>query len=147
MNDEHLHPVPDESSPVRHRRMMILLRLSARPAQSVKLCFTRQDDDNNDPIQPAVNKLKKRQQGKATAFLAFAAVALIALAWGVTGYTTIFFGSRVKKSLRKLWPRQIGPILDSVPIWVRTISTRKHQNRRTTTPVVRHPTDRRLCPT
>ena len=137
MNDEHLHPVPDESRscPTHKDDDIAALEREARAKREAVL-HTWQDDDNNDPIQPTVNKLKKRQRGKATSFLAFAAVALIALAWGVTGYTTIFFGSPVKKNLRKQWPRQIGPIPDSVPIWVRTISTRKHQNRRTTTLVV-----------
>lgn len=83
MNDEHLHPVPDESRscPTQKDDDIAALEREARAKREAVL-HTWQDDDNNDPIQPAVNKLKKRQQGKATAFLAFAAVALIALAWG-----------------------------------------------------------------
>lgn len=83
MNDEHLHPVPDESRscPTQKDDDIAALEREARAKREAVL-HTWQDDDNNDPIQPTVNKLKKRQRGKATAFLAFAAVALIALAWG-----------------------------------------------------------------
>lgn len=82
MNDEHPHPVPDgaEPSPSQQDDDIAALEREARARREATL-FTAQDDEENDPLQPAVNKLKKRRRGKATAFLAIAAVALIALAW------------------------------------------------------------------
>ncbi|EPJ9473664.1 TPA: VirB10/TraB/TrbI family type IV secretion system protein [Citrobacter freundii] len=82
MNDEHPHPVPDGSgpSPAQRNDDVATLEREARARRETAL-LTAQDDEENDPLQPAVNKLKKRRRGKATAFLALAAVALIALAW------------------------------------------------------------------
>ncbi|HAV1913903.1 TPA: TrbI/VirB10 family protein [Enterobacter hormaechei subsp. steigerwaltii] len=82
MNDEHPHPVPDgaEPSPSQQDDDIAALEREARARREATL-LTAQDDEENDPLQPAVNKLKKRRRGKATAFLALAAVALIALAW------------------------------------------------------------------
>lgn len=82
MNDEHPHPVPDGSvpSPAQRNDDIATLEREARARRETAL-LTAQDDEENDPLQPAVNKLKKRRRGKATAFLAIAAVALIALAW------------------------------------------------------------------
>ncbi|GLV71181.1 MULTISPECIES: VirB10/TraB/TrbI family type IV secretion system protein [Enterobacterales] len=82
MNDEHPHPVPDgaEPSPSQQDDDIAALEREARARREATL-LTAQDDEENDPLQPAVNKLKKRRRGKATAFLAIAAVALIALAW------------------------------------------------------------------
>ncbi|MBN3189445.1 TrbI/VirB10 family protein [Pectobacterium brasiliense] len=82
MNDEHQHPVPDgaEPSPSQQDDDIAALEREARARRETAL-LTAQDDEENDPLQPAVNKLKKRRRGKATAFLAIAAVALIALAW------------------------------------------------------------------
>lgn len=82
MNDEHPHPVPDGSvpSPAQRDDDITTLEREARARRETAL-LTAQDDEENDPLQPAVNKLKKRRRGKATAFLAIAAVALIALAW------------------------------------------------------------------
>jgi type IV secretion system protein VirB10 len=40
------------------------------------------NDEKKDPVQPAVNRLKKRKRGKAMIFLVITAVALIFLAWG-----------------------------------------------------------------
>ncbi|ROR11541.1 VirB10/TraB/TrbI family type IV secretion system protein [Erwinia sp. JUb26] len=82
MNDEHPHPVPDgaEPSPAQRDDDIATLEHEARAKREATL-LTAQDDEENDPLQPAVNKLKKRRRGKATAFLALAAVALIALAW------------------------------------------------------------------
>lgn len=77
MNDEHPHPEPDES---RTDDDIAALEREARARREAEL-LTAQDDEENDPVQPAVNKLKKRRRGRATAFLALAAVALIALAW------------------------------------------------------------------
>ncbi|MFS9432844.1 VirB10/TraB/TrbI family type IV secretion system protein [Citrobacter sp. C348] len=82
MNDEHPHPVPDgaEPSPSQQDDDIAALEREARAKREATL-LTAQDDEENDPLQPAVNKLKKRRRGKATAFLAITAVALIALAW------------------------------------------------------------------
>ncbi|EPA1861507.1 VirB10/TraB/TrbI family type IV secretion system protein [Klebsiella michiganensis] len=82
MNDEHPHPMPDGSvpSPAQRDDDIATLERVARARRETAL-LTAQDDEENDPLQPAVNKLKKRRRGKATAFLAIAAVALIALAW------------------------------------------------------------------
>ncbi|MBX9446365.1 VirB10/TraB/TrbI family type IV secretion system protein [Dickeya chrysanthemi] len=82
MNDEHPHPVPDSSvpSPAQRNDDIATLEREARTKREAVL-LTEQDDEENDPLQPAVNRLKKRRRGKATAFLALAAVALIALAW------------------------------------------------------------------
>lgn len=82
MNEGHHHSVSDEvrPSPVQTDDDISVLEREARTKREAAL-LTGQDDKENDPIQPAVNKLKKRRRGKATAFLALAAVALIALAW------------------------------------------------------------------
>lgn len=82
MNDEHPHPEPDESrsSPAQPEDDIAALEREARVRREAAL-LTMQEDEENDPVQPAINKLKKRRRGKATAFLAFAAVALIGLAW------------------------------------------------------------------
>lgn len=67
----------------RHTLRMILPRLSGKPALKREAeLLNAQDDEEKDPVQPAVNKLKKRKRGKATAFLAIVAVTLIFLAWG-----------------------------------------------------------------
>lgn len=82
MNDEHPHPEPDESrsSPAQPDDDIAALEREARAKREAAL-LTAQEDEENDPVQPAVNRLKKRRHGRATAFLALAAVALIALAW------------------------------------------------------------------
>ncbi|WKV52609.1 VirB10/TraB/TrbI family type IV secretion system protein [Dickeya fangzhongdai] len=82
MNDEHPHPVPDEARPsvAQADDDIAALEREARAKREATL-LTEQEDEANDPVQPAVNKLKKRRRGKATAFLALAAVTLIALAW------------------------------------------------------------------
>ncbi|MEQ5052860.1 VirB10/TraB/TrbI family type IV secretion system protein [Klebsiella michiganensis] len=82
MNDEHPHPEPDESrsNPAQPDDDIAALEQEARARREAAL-LTAQDDEENDPLQPAVNRLKKRRRGRATAFLALAAVALIALAW------------------------------------------------------------------
>ncbi|ELI8277558.1 TPA: VirB10/TraB/TrbI family type IV secretion system protein [Yersinia enterocolitica] len=82
MNDELPHPVSDgdRSSPAQTDDDIAALEREARARREAEL-LTTQDDEENDPLQPAVNKLKKRRRGKTTTFLALAAVALIALAW------------------------------------------------------------------
>lgn len=82
MNDEHPHPEPDESrtSPAQPDDDIAALEREARAKREAAL-LTEQEDEKNDPVQPAVNRLKKRRRGRATAFLSLAAVALIALAW------------------------------------------------------------------
>lgn len=82
MNDEHPHPEPDESrsSPAQPEDDIAALEREARARREAAL-LSIQEDEENDPVQPAINKLKKRRRGKATAFLALAAVALIGLAW------------------------------------------------------------------
>lgn len=83
MNDENKVPVPDEAqaSPAHAEDDIATLEREARAKREAKL-LNAQDDEEKDPVQPAVNKLKKRKRGKATAFLAIVAVALIFLAWG-----------------------------------------------------------------
>ncbi|EOL8851551.1 VirB10/TraB/TrbI family type IV secretion system protein [Klebsiella michiganensis] len=82
MNDEYQHSVSDGArpSPAQADDDIAALEREARTKREAAL-LTEQDDEENDPLQPTVNKLKKRRRGKATAFLALAAVALIALAW------------------------------------------------------------------
>lgn len=82
MNDEYPHPEPDESrsSPAQPEDDIAALEREARARREAAL-LTMQEDEENDPVQPSINKLKKRRRGKATAFLALAAVALIGLAW------------------------------------------------------------------
>lgn len=82
MNDELPHPVSDgdRSSPAQTDDDIAALEREARARREAAL-FTAQDDEESDPVQPAINKLKKRRRGKATAFLTLAAVALIVLAW------------------------------------------------------------------
>lgn len=82
MNDEHPHTVPDGAGPSPSQRDddIAALEREARARREATL-LTAQDDEENDPLKPTVNKLKKRRRGKTTAFLALAAVALIALAW------------------------------------------------------------------
>ncbi|MEJ3011401.1 hypothetical protein WDJ76_20240, partial [Escherichia coli] len=83
MNDENKVPVPDEAqaSPAHAEDDIATLEREARVKREAEL-LNAQDDEEKDPVQPAVNKLKKRKRGKATAFLAIVAVALIFLAWG-----------------------------------------------------------------
>jgi type IV secretion system protein VirB10 len=83
MNDENKVPVPDEAqaSPAHAEDDIATLEREARAKREAEL-LNAQDDEEKDPVQPAVNKLKKRKRGKATAFLAIVAVALIFLAWG-----------------------------------------------------------------
>ncbi|CAM7470834.1 MULTISPECIES: VirB10/TraB/TrbI family type IV secretion system protein [Enterobacteriaceae] len=82
MNDEYQHSVSDGArpSPAQADEDIAALEREARTKREAAL-LTAQDDEETDPLQPAVNKLKKRRRGKATTFLALAAVALIALAW------------------------------------------------------------------
>lgn len=82
MNDEHPHPVSDEARPsvAQADDDIAALEREARARREADL-LTAQEDEANDPVQPAISKLKKRRRGKATAFLALAAIALITLAW------------------------------------------------------------------
>ncbi|MDT7487273.1 VirB10/TraB/TrbI family type IV secretion system protein [Citrobacter koseri] len=82
MNDDQPHPEPDESrsSPQQPDDNITALEREARARREAAL-LTAQDNEENNPVQPAINRLKKRRRGKATAFLALTAVALIALAW------------------------------------------------------------------
>ncbi len=82
MNDEYQHSVSDgvRLSQAQTDDDIAALEREARTKREAAL-LTEQDDEENNPLQPTVNKLKKRRRGKATAFLALAAVALIALAW------------------------------------------------------------------
>ena len=138
MNDEHPHPEPDESrsSPAQPEDDIAALEREARARREAAL-LTMQEDEENDPVQPAINKLKKRRRGKATAFLALAAVALIGLAWAGNS------GHRVKKNDRMPRHSRTGAITGSVPIWGRTIPRRTHQNRWTASRAVRRSPGRR----
>ncbi|ECZ6618840.1 type VI secretion protein [Salmonella enterica] len=83
MNDENKESVPNEvqASPSHTDDDIATLEREARAKRESEI-LNAQDDEEKDPVQPAVNKLKKRKRGKATAFLAIVAVALIFLAWG-----------------------------------------------------------------
>ncbi|HIB1616932.1 TPA: VirB10/TraB/TrbI family type IV secretion system protein [Salmonella enterica subsp. enterica serovar Muenchen] len=82
MSDENKISVPDEpqASPAQTEDDIAALEREARARRESELLS--ENDEEKDPVQPAVNKLKKRKRGKATAFLAIVAVALIFLAWG-----------------------------------------------------------------
>lgn len=82
MSDENKISVPDEpqASPAQTEDDIATLEREARTKREAELLS--ENDEEKDPVQPAVNKLKKRKRGKATAFLAIVAVALIFLAWG-----------------------------------------------------------------
>ncbi|HFF9832980.1 TPA: VirB10/TraB/TrbI family type IV secretion system protein [Serratia marcescens] len=85
MNDETKYPAPDDEqaapAPTPAEDDIAALEREARAKREAELLKGQEEEDNN-PIQPAVNKLKKRKRGKATIFLAIVAVALIFLAWG-----------------------------------------------------------------
>ena len=67
MNDENKVPVPDEAqaSPAHAEDDIATLEREARAKREAEL-LNAQDDEEKDPVQPAVNKLKKRKRGKAT---------------------------------------------------------------------------------
>ncbi|EAB7243626.1 type VI secretion protein, partial [Salmonella enterica subsp. enterica] len=83
MKDEDQTLPPDEHqvTPAQAGDDVAELEREARARREAAM-FNEQDDDERDPLQPAVNKLKKRKRGKMTAFLALVAVALIFLTWG-----------------------------------------------------------------
>jgi len=83
MKDEDLILPPDEHqvAPAQAGDDVAELEREARARREAAM-LNEQDDDEKDPVQPAVNKLKKRKRGKMTAFLALVAVALIFLTWG-----------------------------------------------------------------
>ena len=64
MNDENKVPVPDEAqaSPAHAEDDIATLEREARAKREAEL-LNAQDDEEKDPVQPAVNKLKKRKRG------------------------------------------------------------------------------------
>ena len=62
MNDEHPHPEPDESrsSPAQPEDDIAALEREARARREGAL-LTMQEDEENDPVQPAIKKVKKAQ--------------------------------------------------------------------------------------
>ncbi|EBU1964163.1 type VI secretion protein [Salmonella enterica] len=83
MKDEDQTLPPDEHrvAPAQAGEDVAELEREARAKREAAM-LNEHDDDEKDPVQPAVNKLKKRKRGKMTAFLALVAVALIFLTWG-----------------------------------------------------------------
>lgn len=83
MTDENKSPSTEEEKPVTTSDQddIATLEREARAKREAELQAS-QDDEKENSLQPAVNKLKKRQKGKAAAFLAICAVALIGLTWG-----------------------------------------------------------------
>lgn len=145
MNDENKVPVPDEAqaSPAHAEDDIATLEREARVKREAEL-LNAQDDEEKDPVQPAVNKLKKRKRGKATAFLAIVAVALIFWHGVVTGFIAISCGSLRKKRNRTQPRRRTKPITGSVTISVcPSIQPKKSQSNRITARAARG-TGRRL---
>lgn len=54
----------------------------ARARREAELREAQHEDDREEHIRPAITRLKKRRRGRATAFFAIVAVAMIVLAWG-----------------------------------------------------------------
>ena len=69
MNDEYQHSVSDGArpSPAQANEDIAALEREARTKREAAL-LTAQDDEETDPLQPAVNKLKKRRRGKPPLF-------------------------------------------------------------------------------
>ena len=134
MNDENKMPVPDEAQafPAHAEDDIATLEREARAKREAEL-LNAQDDEEKDPVQPAVNKLKKRKRGKATAFLAIVAVTLIFWHGVVTGFIAISCGSLRKKRNRTQPRRRTKPITGSVTISVcPPIQPKKSQSNRIT---------------
>lgn len=68
MKDEDQTLPPDEHqvTPAQAGDDVAELEREARARREAAM-FNEQDDDERDPVQPAVNKLKKRKRGKMTA--------------------------------------------------------------------------------
>lgn len=87
MSEENKQPLPEDvpqtppASPAQPEESIADLEREARAKREAEL-HKEQEDKEDNPVQPAVNKLKKRKRGKATVFLAIVAVALIFAAWG-----------------------------------------------------------------
>ncbi|EKT0033584.1 type VI secretion protein [Salmonella enterica] len=98
MTEENQKPSPDEemtAPPVEED--IATLEREARARREAELKGMEEEEDNN-PVQPAVNRLKKRKHGRATAFLAIVAVALIGLAWaGNWAYRNILWQPEQEK--------------------------------------------------
>lgn len=85
MSKDNKNPLPEDEphtpSPAQPEESIAALEREARAKREARL-HEEQEDKEVNPVQPAVNKLKKRKRGKATVFLAMVAVALIFAAWG-----------------------------------------------------------------
>lgn len=148
MNDENKMPVPDEAQafPAHAEDDIATLEREARAKREAEL-LNAQDDEEKDPVQPAVNKLKKRKRGKATAFLAIVAVTLIFWHGVVTGFIAISCGSLRKKRNRTQPRRRTKPITGSVTISVcPPIQPKKSQSNRITARAARGEQGRWLRP-
>lgn len=148
MNDENKMPVPDEAQafPAHAEDDIATLEREARAKREAEL-LNAQDDEEKDPVQPAVNKLKKRKRGKATAFLAIVAVTLIFLAWGGNWvYRNILWQPTEEKN-RTQPRRRTKPITGSVTISVcPPIQPKKSQSNRITARAARGEQGRWLRP-
>ena len=148
MNDENKMPVPDEAQafPAHAEDDIATLEREARAKREAEL-LNAQDDEEKDPVQPAVNKLKKRKRGKATAFLAIVAVALIFLAWGGNWvYRNILWQPTEEKN-RTQPRRRTKTITGSVTISVcPPIQPKKSQSNRITARAARGEQGRWLRP-
>lgn len=146
MNDENKVPVPDEAqaSPAHAEDDIATLEREARVKREAEL-LNAQDDEEKDPVQPAVNKLKKRKRGKATAFLAIVAVALIFLAWGGNWVYRNILWQPTEEKKQDTAPRRTKPITGSVTISVcPSIQPKKSQSNRITARAARGEQGRRL---
>jgi len=78
-----LTPTPEPAPQAPEEESIAALERETRAKREAQLNNAQPGDaKEQNPVQPAVNKLKKRKRGKATAFLAILAVALIGMAWG-----------------------------------------------------------------
>lgn len=68
-------------SPAQHEDDIASLEREAREKRE-QVLKQEQEEKSAHPIQPTINKLKKRKKGNTTLFLAIIAVVLIFLAWG-----------------------------------------------------------------
>lgn len=98
MNDENKMPVPDEAQafPAHAEDDIATLEREARAKREAEL-LNAQDDEEKDPVQPAVNKLKSANGAKQPPFLPLSRSRLSSWHGVVTGFIAISCGSLRKK--------------------------------------------------
>lgn len=148
MNDENKVPVPDEAqaSPAHAEDDIATLEREARAKREAEL-LNAQDDEEKDPVQPAVNKLKSANGAKQPPFLPLSRSRLSSWHGVVTGFIAISCGSLRKKRNRTQPRRRTKPITGSVTISVcPPIQPKKSQSNRITARAARGEQGRRLRP-